>query len=86
MNTYIIEEMFLGGLGSHVELYDLPNENMIVYSDGISTTYNEEYYKYLIENNYQVCLTEASDYIEDILVKNTIHLMKKVRTSNCRKA
>ena len=54
----------LGGLGSHVELYDLPNENMIVYSDGISTTYNEEYYKYLIENNYQVCLTETSDYVE----------------------
>lgn len=54
----------LGGLGSHVELYDLPNENMIVYSDGISTTYNEEYYKYLMENNYQVCLTEASDYVE----------------------
>ena len=54
----------LGGLGSHVELYDLPNENMIVYSDGISTTYNEEYYKYLMENNYQVSLTEASDYVE----------------------
>ena len=54
----------LGGLGSHVELYDLPNENMIVYSDGISTTYNEEYFKYLVENNYQVCLTEASDYVE----------------------
>lgn len=54
----------LGGLGSHVELYDLPNENMIVYSDGISTTYNEEYFKYLIENNYQVCLTEVSDYVE----------------------
>lgn len=54
----------LGGLGSHVELYDLPNENMLVYSDGINTTYNEEYYKYLIENNYQVCLTEVSDYVE----------------------
>ena len=54
----------LGGLGSHVELYDLPNENMIVYSDGISTTYNEDYYKYIIENNYQVCLTEVSDYVE----------------------
>ena len=54
----------LVGLGSHVELYDLPNENMIVYSDGISTTYNEEYYKYLIENNYQFCLTEVSDYVE----------------------
>ena len=58
------ERNILGGLGTHVELYDLPNENMIVYSDGISTTYNEEYYKYLIENNYQVCLTEVSDYVE----------------------
>ena len=54
----------LCGLGCHVELYDLQNENMIVYSDGISTTYNEEYYKYIIENNYQVCLTEVSDYVE----------------------
>lgn len=54
----------LGGLGTHVELYDLPNESMLVYSDGIDTTYNEEYYKYLIENNYQVCLTEVSDYVE----------------------
>ena len=54
----------LGGLGSHVELYDLQNEDMVVYCDGISTAYNEEYYKYLIENNYQVCLTEVSDYVE----------------------
>ena len=54
----------LGGLGSHVELYDLQNEDMVVYSDGISATVNEEYYKYLIENNYQVCLTEVSDYVE----------------------
>lgn len=54
----------LGGLGNHVELYDLLNENMLFYSDGISTTYNKEYYNYLIENNYQVCLTEVSDYIE----------------------
>ena len=37
---------------------------MIVYYDGIITTYNEEYYKYKIENNYQVCLTEVSDYVE----------------------
>ena len=58
------ERNILGGLGTHVELYDLPNENMIVYSDGIRTTYNEEYYKYLIENNDQVCLTEVSDYVE----------------------
>ena len=65
VSEYIFyKKNILGGLGSHVELYDLPNENMIVYSDGISTTYNEEYYKYIIENNYQVCLTEVSDYVE----------------------
>ena len=65
VSEYIFyKKNILGGLGSHVELYDLQNENMIVYSDGISTTYNEEYYKYIIENNYQVCLTEVSDYVE----------------------
>ena len=65
VSEYIFyKKNILGGLGSHVELYDLPNENMLVYSDGISTTYNEEYYKYIIENNYQVCLTEVSDYVE----------------------
>lgn len=65
VSEYIFyKKNILGGLGCHVELYDLPNENMIVYSDGISTTYNEEYYKYIIENNYQVCLTEVSDYVE----------------------
>lgn len=65
VSEYIFyKKNILGGLGSHVELYDLLNENMIVYSDGISTTYNEEYYKYIIENNYQVCFTEVSDYVE----------------------
>lgn len=65
VSEYIFyKKNILGGLGCHVELYDLQNENMIVYSDGISTTYNEEYYKYIIENNYQVCLTEVSDYVE----------------------
>ena len=65
VSEYIFyKKNILCGLGCHVELYDLPNENMIVYSDGISTTYNEEYYKYIIENNYQVCLTEVSDYVE----------------------
>lgn len=65
VSEYIFyKKNILGGLGCHVELYDLQNENIIVYSDGISTTYNEEYYKYIIENNYQVCLTEVSDYVE----------------------
>lgn len=47
-----------------VELYDLESEEMLVYGDGINHAYNEEYYKYIIENNYQVCLTEVSDYVE----------------------
>lgn len=47
-----------------VELYDLKSEEMLVYGDGINTTYNKEYYKYIIDNNYQVCLTEVSDYVE----------------------
>ena len=37
---------------------------MLVYGDGINTAYNEDYYKYIRENNYQVCLTEVSDYVE----------------------
>ena len=47
-----------------VELYDLETEEMLVYGDGIVTVYNEEFFKYLIENNYQVCLADLSDYIE----------------------
>lgn len=68
--TYEVKEYIyysryiLGGLGTHIELYDLPNESMLVYSDGLNKTYNEEYYKYLLENNYHVCLTEVSDYVE----------------------
>jgi len=47
-----------------VELYDLESEEMLVYGNGINTAYNKEYYKYIIENNYQVCLTAVSDYVE----------------------
>ena len=65
VSEYIYYERdVLGGLGRHIELYDLSNENMIFYCDGINTTYNEKYYNYLRENNYHVCLTEVSDYIE----------------------
>ena len=60
---YYSNKMF-DGLGIYIELYDLPSEEMLVYSDGIDTIYNEDYYNYLIENNYQVCLADASDYVE----------------------
>ena len=55
----------LFGLGNYVELYDLPSENMLVYNDGISIIYNERYYNYIREHNYQVCLTDTSDYVEE---------------------
>lgn len=47
------------------ELYDLESEEMFAYGNGIATTYNGEYYKYIVENNYQVCLSEVSDYVEE---------------------
>lgn len=46
------------------ELYDLESEEMIVYGNAFGTEYNAEYFKYIVENNYQVCLTEISDYVE----------------------
>lgn len=59
---------FLGGL-SYIELYDLPNEKMLHYCDGIVTTYNSDYYNYLMNNNYQVCLKDVSDYVEGYVGK-----------------
>lgn len=62
VNEYIFQNhvTWFGG----VELYDLETKEMLVYGDGIATTYNEGFYRYLIENNYQVCLNEACDYVE----------------------
>ena len=47
------------------ELYDLVTEEMLAYGDGIATIINKDYYKYLVDNNYQVCLTEVGDYVEE---------------------
>ena len=62
VNEYIFKNQvtWFGG----VELYDLETEEMLVYGNGINTSYNEEFYKSLIENNYQVCLSEVSNYVE----------------------
>lgn len=68
--TYEVSEFIyygrniLGGLGTHVELYDLDSEEMLAYCDGIATTYNEDYYNYIMRSNYKVCLCEVSDYVE----------------------
>jgi hypothetical protein len=62
VNEYIYDDdfTFFGG----VVLYDLETEEMLVYSDQFATTYNKEFYAYLIKNNYQVGLSKISDYVE----------------------
>lgn len=67
VNEYIFQNQvtWFGG----AELYDLETEEMLAYGDGIATTYNREFYEYLIENNYQVCLNEVSDYVEGHVAK-----------------
>lgn len=52
-----------------IELYDLENEEMLVYGDGIGAPYNEEYYRYIKNNNYQIRLSEVSNYIEGYTIK-----------------
>lgn len=67
IETYEVEEYifkcpvtwFGGG-----ELYDLETEEMLAYGDGIATTYNGDFYRYIVKNNYQVRLNEVSDYVE----------------------
>ena len=55
----------LGGFIQDLELYDLETEEMLVYNDSIKNTYNKEYYYYIRENNYQICLDDINDYIEN---------------------
>lgn len=62
---YLYHSNWLGG----VELYDLESEEMLVYSSGIATVYNEDYYDYIRENNYQVSLREVSNYVEGVEIK-----------------
>ena len=38
---------------------------MIAYDNGLGTYYNLDLYDSIRENNYQVCLNEIEDYIDD---------------------
>ncbi len=53
-------------LGTASELYDLVTEEMLEYSDGIAIGYNDDndFFRNLIDNNYQVWLPDTGDYIE----------------------
>lgn len=52
------------------QLYDLESEELLVYSSGIIDTYNEEYYNYLKDNNYSMCLADICDYVENHTLKD----------------
>lgn len=69
VNEYIYHDYIINFFKS-VELYDLETEEMLAYTNGIATKYNGEFYSYLIQNNYQVCLNEVSDYVEGHAVKD----------------
>ena len=61
--SYEVKEYIYDG-EYDIELYDLKSEEMIAYSNPISSTYNKEYYYYIRDNNYQVCLNDVENYVE----------------------
>lgn len=63
------DEDILFGAASAATMYDLETEEVLVYSNGISNVINEEYFDYIVENNYQVCLSDVCDYVEGIELK-----------------
>jgi len=63
-------QKLLGGLGISVELYDLESGSLLVYSDGIATSMNKEYYIYLLNSNYDINFNNLKDYVEDAQIKD----------------
>jgi len=68
VEEYLFKKTFLNYFGG--ALYNLESEELVFYSDGIASNYNEEYYNDLIENSYIVSLVDISDYIEGHVVKD----------------
>lgn len=64
VNEYIYVDRLLA-----TQLYDLETEELLVHSNNLTTTYNEEYYNYLVDNTYHVYLPSIDDYIEREQVK-----------------
>ena len=64
--TYEAEEYIFDTVnGKHGgQLYDLEKEELLVYYGGLGDICNEDYNNYLKENNYIVCIKDASDYVE----------------------
>ena len=79
-NNYEVSEFIYFGKGivfdlfSYIELYDLESEEMLFYHDGLGTSYNSGYYHHIMSNNYQVCLTDAENYVEGHIKKDSYTL------------
>ena len=61
-----------------VELYDLNTEDILVYGNGIGSTLNQDYYDYLMENTYQICYQDISNYIEGVEPKD-YYTLKEIK-------
>lgn len=51
------------------DFYDIETEELIFHNDGFGNDYNKQYFLYLIDNNYVISLSDLSNYIEEINVK-----------------
>lgn len=78
-DTYEVSEfvysgqLLLGGLLTYVELYDLESGEMLSLCNGI-TVYNRDYYREVINSNYQVCLSDVENYLEGYSKKDAYTL------------
>jgi hypothetical protein len=60
----LCKEDVLGGLVSKIGIYDLVSELLLVYTDGLGTSFNMEHYRDLLQDDYVVPLNKIEDYID----------------------
>ena len=65
VNEYIYVDRMLA-----TQLYDLETEELLVHSNNLTTTYNKDYYEYLVDNTYHVYLPDIGNYIEGMEAKD----------------
>ena len=75
--NYNISEYLVNKRPYSAEVYELVSEEMIFYYSGLSNA-NAEYYTYLINNNYEVCLADIEDYIEGSILKD-FYTLEEIR-------
>lgn len=65
--TYEVKELLMVDTEDTIcfEVYDLNNNDEIVVYEDRLTFLNQAYYEYLVENSYQVSITNIGDFIEN---------------------